>query len=126
MFGRHALALLSLLTLVAAGCIFAGAAAVGAGIVYVGGEGKKTFMCSVDDAHAATLKTLDQKGLIKLGESRDGEGWMVRTRRLGDAAEVKIRIHRAGESLTEVAVRVGTWGDKDYSAQMLEAIESNM
>ena len=126
MFGRYALVLFSLLTLAAAGCIFAGVAAVGAGVVYVNGEGKKTFTCSIDDAHVATLKALDQMGLIKLEESRDDEGWMVRTRRPGDAAEVKIHIRRAADGLTEVRVRVGTWGDKYYSAQIIEAIGNNL
>lgn len=120
------LLLLGLLALVLSGCVVAGITALGAGIVYVSGEARQSYAATVDQTHQAVLTAMDEMGLIKLEETHQGADWRIRTRRPTDAADVKIRIRRGGESLTEVSVRVGLWGDKEYSTQLLEAVGKNL
>ena len=132
--GRKPLVVLCIFALASSGCVAAGITAVTAGIVYVSGEAKKSYVATVNETHEATLKAMDEMGLVKLEETRDGDGWQIRTRRPADpteikaskSVEVKIRIRSGGESITEVGVRVGTWGDKDYSTKVLLAIENNL
>jgi hypothetical protein len=123
---RKPLVLLCLLAVVASGCVAAVVTAGVAGIVYVSGEAKKSYVATVEETHQATLKAMQDLNLVVLGENRDGTGWELRSRRPADAVEVKIRLRRTGETLTEVGVRVGTLGDKDYSVKVHEAIERHL
>ena len=121
---RKVFAWVGLLLLSITGCAAVVAtAAVGAGILYISGEASKNYVGSVDDTHAATVKAMTtDMGLAVLKETRDGDGWYLMSRRPGDAETVEVRIAPNGENLTQVKVRVGVLGDKDYSTKLLEAI----
>ena len=124
---RKALALLGLLLLSLTGCVaMAVTAAVAAGVVYVSGEAGKTYTADVDRTHQATLKVLEEMGLPVLEQKRDGDGWRLRSRRSGDADEIKIHITPGDTHTTVVKIRVGVMGDKEYSTRLLLGIEQRL
>ncbi len=124
---RKALALLGLLLLSLTGCVaMAVTAAVVGGVVFVSGEAGKTYAATVDATHQAALKALDEMDLPVLEQKRDGDGWLLRSRRTTDAKEIAIRITPGQSNTTEVKVRVGVMGDKEYSTRLLLSIEKHL
>ncbi len=123
---RKLLACLAVLTLALAGCAAVAVAGAATGIIFVSGEAKKHYVSTVDQAHQAVVQVMDEMGLPRLEEGHDGNEWNLRSRRPSDAAEVKIRVRPGGESLTEVGIRVGTWGDKEYSTKFLKSLERKL
>ena len=124
---RSALALSGLLLLCVTGCVaVAITAAAVTGVVYLSSEATKSYAATVDDVCEATIRVMDGLELPVLEQRRSGDGWRLRSRRATDAEEVKIQIVPSGENLTEVKVRVGVFGDKEYSTDLLVAIEENL
>lgn len=124
---RSALALSGLLLLCVTGCAaVAITAAAVTGVVYISGEASKSYAATVDETCEATIRVMDGLELPVLEQRRSGDGWLLRSRRSTDAEEVKINIVSSGENLTEVKVRVGVFGDKEYSTDLLVAIEENL
>ena len=110
-----------------AGCLAVAAGAV-AGIgtyAYVKGELKSTFEAGIERTYAAARKAVDQLGFTVKQEGKDAlEGRIVAHQ--ADGTEVKINLTRKGENLTEVGVRVGTFGNESHSRIIMDKIKANL
>jgi hypothetical protein len=122
--------LLSLATLASSGCLVVGAGLAGgavAGYFYYNGKLAQRYQASFADTYAATRAALPELGLTVLEEGRDGPGsWLELRAESGERVRVFIdpQAPPAGGSgqLTQVSVRVGTFGDSPLSEKILEQI----
>ena len=131
---KHRLLVLILLLLaspaVLTGCLAAvaigGGAAVGAGtIAYLKGELKSTEGYSFSRVWAATVKTVEELDFIvvnKVSDAISGQYECV----TADNKKVHINVKRIGDNITEITIRVGTFGDETLSRYILNKIQSNI
>jgi len=134
---HHRLVLILLLLAspaVLTGCLAAvaigGGAAVGAGtsgyiIAYLKGELKLTVGYSFSGVWAATVKTVEELDFIvinKVSDAISGQYECV----TADNKKIHINVKRIGDNITEIAIRVGTFGDETLSRYILNKIQSNI
>jgi len=101
--------------------LFGGAA--GAGTVgYIGGELKTVEEVSLNRAWNATQKAMNNLGFTTTSKEKDAfNGKLIAE---GAANKIiKIKLNRQSDTLTEIRIRVGTFGDKSLSLQILESIK---
>ena len=123
-----ALALVASASLLAGGCIalVAGAAAGAGGYVYVRGEGKQNFPHDVETVFNASVITLEKDMQISIwSKAHDMTVGTIDATR-ADGNKVKIRLKSTGEGVTEVRVRVGTIGDKDWTQLFFEKLKARL
>jgi hypothetical protein len=122
---------LFLLSLVAAcslaltGCIalIAGAAA-GTGVAYLGGELKSNEPVGIDKAWSATEKAVAAMEFKPVKRSKDALA--AQYEGIGAADKrVTIKLKNAGDKVTEVRIRIGTFGDEPFSRTILSKIQAN-
>lgn len=122
------LVVLSVLT--GSGCLAIGAGVAGgavAGYYYYKGKVAQRYEASFADTWAATRDTLPELGLTIINEERDSAGgWFEVRTAAGERARVYVDpqappAHSAGH-LTQVSVRVGTFGDSPLSEKILDQI----
>lgn len=112
------------------GCLAAaavgGGAVAGAGtIAWMQGELKSTEGYPFAKVWAATVKTIEQLDFIvvnKVSDAISGEIDIV----TADNKKVKIRVKRVGDNITEIKIRVDTFGDETLSRYILSKIQSNI
>ncbi len=112
------------------GCLAAaavgGGAVAGAGtIAWMQGELKSTEGYPFAKVWAATVKTIEQLDFIvvnKVSDAISGEIDIV----TADNKKVKIRVKRVGDNITEIKIRVDTFGDETLSRYILNKIQSNI
>jgi hypothetical protein len=112
------------------GCLAAaavgGGAVAGAGtIAWMQGELKSTEGYPFAKVWAATVKTIEQLDFIvvnKVSDAISGEIDIV----TADNKKVKIRVKRVGDNITEIKIRVDTFGDETLSRYILNNIQSNI
>jgi hypothetical protein len=131
---KHKRLLLILLLLaspaVLTGCLAAaaigGGAVAGAGTVaWIQGELKSTEGYPFAKVWAATVKSIDQLEFIvvnKVSDEISGEIDSV----TADNKKVKIVVKRVGDNITEIKIRVDTFGDETLSRYILNKIQSNI
>lgn len=105
------------------GCVaVVGAAAGGAGVAYVKGEAKKIYDAPIDRVYKAVLIAVkDDLGLIVYESHLAGVDGEIKARRLDDK-KVEIDLDALTEKTTKVKIRVGTWGDEEYSGLIFSKI----
>lgn len=126
----------ALLALASTGCL---AAAVGcvAGGAYVAGRayhnGKvcQTYLADLPDALAATKAALTELGLVVEKEQSSPDCVTLRTR-TGDGDRIRVELHRqmsrlpAEGPITDVCIRVATFGDRPLSDRILYQISAHL
>lgn len=130
-YQRLSLVLLLLASpVVLTGCLAAaavgGGAVAGAGtIAYLRGELKSTEGYPFATVWAATVKAVEQLEFIVVNKVNDAVSgtYEVVT---ADNKTVHINVNRVGDNITEVKIRVGTFGDETLSRYILNKIQSNI
>ena len=119
-----AVLLASTATLSGCWAVAAGAAGVGT-YAYTQGELNTTFESSLDRTWAATQAAVNDLQ-FEIGEqSKDALQAQMRVNQ-ADGTPVRIRLNRQTDSLTEVRVRVGIFGDEGVSRAVLDKIRDNL
>lgn len=117
------IALVLLLSISLSGCA---AVVVGAGAaatwVWVRGSLEATFDSSLPDVEAATRKALDELDLVAIDGAVDGLRGKL-TARMASGTKVRVSMKALDFESTEVKVRVGTFGQKASSEQIMRHIE---
>lgn len=111
------------------GCLLfvaGGAAAAGAGtVLYVNGELKDTEETSLDTTHVAALAGLRDLQFAIVNETKDALHSQINARTATDT-KVQVTLTKQGPALTEIRIRVGTFGDEKLSRDILEKIKAHL
>jgi len=118
--------MLGLSFLVSSGCpppVFLLGGATGAGTVaYVGGELKTVQDVSLNKAWNATQKAMKDLGFTITSKEKDAFNGQLTSKGVANKI-IKIKLKRESNRLTEIRIRVGTFGDKSVSLKILESIK---
>ncbi len=117
---------LTLATLPLAGCLaVAAAAGTGVGVAYANGALQATLDADLERAVKATERALDDLKITVLsgGESGIDAHFKART---ADDTSVTIKLQTETEKTSSISIRVGTFGDKNLSLQILDKIKSKL
>ncbi len=102
-----------------------GAAAAGAGTVaYVNGELRETENVACDTAYDATLAAMGDLQYAVVDKSKAGIKMTILARTSGDK-KIQVTLNKQSVSVTEIRIRVGTFGDESLSRQLLDKIKSH-
>lgn len=117
--------ILGMSVLMSSGCaavLLGGAAAGTAGtVLYVKGELHSTEDVSLDRAWDATQAAIKDMGFIVTTEDKDAVSATL-VALTADSKKIKIILNRKTDKLTEISIRVGTFGDESMSRLILERI----
>ena len=100
-------------------------AGVGTGVAWYKGKLEETVSASVPQVHRAVkqgLKDLD----IKITEDRHDNLTAEVRGELANGKNVSIDAESTGTSTTKLTIRVGTFGDKDFSLRIRDAIKKHL
>ncbi len=133
MIKRQELVLVLLLVvcpLVLTGCLAAaavgGAAAAGAGTVaYIKGELKATEEATLDKTWEATVGAVEELQFLVINKLKDAVSAEIEAK-TADNKTVKIELKRVTENLTDISIRIGTFGDETLSRYILSKIEARL
>lgn len=119
--------LLGLSLLLTIGCAAAvlvggGAAAGGGAYAYIKGELKSTEEVSLSRAWKAAQMAMDDLEFQTLNKAKDFFDGEINASGAG-GKEIKVKLKRISDNLTEIKVRVGTFGDRALSEQILDRIK---
>lgn len=122
--------LLAVSPFILTGCLAAaavgGAAAAGAGTVaYIKGELKATEEATLDKTWEATVAAIDELEFIVINKIKDEVSAQLEAK-TADNKTVKIELKRVTENLTDISIRVGTFGDETLSRYILSKIEARL
>jgi len=126
---KRALILLCCLAVGLSGCAPLIAAGVGAGVgvgsyKYVDGNLKRDYLGPMPAVWQATLVAMDELNVAANVEEKDHFGGLVKGV-MHDGTEIRVKLTRQSENSTEVAVRVGIFGDRDKSEIIHNKIAGN-
>ena len=115
----RALSLLCYLAVGLSGCASVVAGAVGVGIGfgpynYVDGNLKRDYLGPMPKVWEATVEALDDLKVTSEVQEKDYFGGLVKGI-MHDGTKVTIKLKRESDTSTEVAVRVGVFGDREKS-----------
>ena len=97
--------------------------AAGAGTVaYVGGELKTVEEVSLNRAWDATQKAMNNLGFTITSKEKDAFNSKLIAKSVANKI-IKIKLNRQSNMLTEIRIRVGTFGDESMSLKILESIK---
>ena len=122
--------MLAVTPLVLTGCLAAaavgGGAVAGAGtIAYIKGELKATEGHSIDETWAATEAAIDELQFIVINKVKDATAAELKAQ-TADNKTVHIDLKRIADNLTEIKIRVDTFGDEALSRYILSKIQANL
>jgi|WetSurMetagenome_2_1015567.scaffolds.fasta_scaffold00023_85 hypothetical protein len=122
------LLLISCIFLVQTGCI--GAVVVGAGVgagtvIYIKGSLEQQMNASVKQVYSATLAALNKMGLPVVERQRDEASASIKSR-FADGTHIWINISAITNSVCELKIRVGTFGDEQKSRMILDEIQKRL
>lgn len=108
------------------GCVaLLAGAAVGAGTVaYVAGELKAADEVSLDRAWSASLQAMEDLQFKVTKQQKDALAGLLVARRADDTP-VTIRVKKQTDKVTELRIRVGTFGDEGLSRLIHDKIKSH-
>ena len=114
---------------VLSGCgvlIIGGAAAAGAGtVLYVKGELKSTEESSLQKAWDATLAAMEDLNFVVVQRQMGDLAARIIARGEADK-KISINLTRITDNITEIRIRIGTFGDETLSRLVLEKIKSHI
>ena len=106
--------------------IGAAVAAVGAGTYYyIKGDLKRNYEASMDKAWQACVQAVEELKLTTESKEYDAFNGII-TGKMADGKSFSINLKRLGENLTEVGVRIGTFGDRVRSEAIHDKILSKL
>lgn len=122
-------ALLAAALVFTGGCIapvlILGGVAVGAGaVVYVNGELKDSEAVTYDSAYDATLAAMTDLKYTVISQQKDTLTAQIMARSAG-GAKIQVTLNKQSPTVTEIRVRVGTFGDEALSKAILDKIKSH-
>lgn len=117
---------LILLYLINSGCaaVVVGAG-VGTGVAWYKGKLEETVSASVPRVHQAVKAGLRDLNITITEDRHDTLTAEVRGE-LADGKRVSIDAKSVGTSTTKLSIRVGTFGDKDFSLRIRDAIKKHL
>ena len=125
------IAIFGCLLIVVAGCsrkwavIGAAAAAVGVGTyAYIKGNLKRTYDVNMEKAYDAAVKAASQLKLTTESKTHDAFNGIIQGK-MADGTSFQIELKRLADNVTEIAVRVGTFGNRERSETIHDKILSN-
>lgn len=103
--------------------LVAGGAAAGIGTYkYIKGELQSTEKVSLDKAYQATEKAVEDLELTITSKQKDAfDGEVIARRATGK--KVTIKLKRQSDSVTQIKIRVGTFGDEYISKDILDTMK---
>ena len=126
------IAILGCLLIVLAGCskkwaaIGAAAAAVGVGTyAYIKGDLKRTYDVNMEKSYAAAVKAASQLKLTTESKTHDAFNGIIKGK-MADGKRFQIKLKRLAENVTEIGVRIGTFGNRDTSEAIHDKILANL
>ena len=106
--------------------IGAAAAAVGtSAYFYVKGDLKRNYEAPIDKTWQAAVKSVEDLGLSTESKQNDAFNGVIKGK-MADGKSFNVTVKRLGENLTEVGVRIGTFGNKEISESIHDKILSNL
>ncbi|MGD9042348.1 MAG: DUF3568 family protein [Desulfobacterales bacterium] len=104
--------------------IGAAAAAVGTGAYfYIKGDLKRNYEAPMDKTWDATINAVEALKLNVESQNHDALTGIIKGK-MADDKSFEINLKRVGENLTEVGVRIGTFGDRGRSETIHNKIHS--
>ena len=104
----------------------AAAAAAGAGAYYyVKGDLKRNYEAPMDKTWNATVKALEALQINVESKQNDALTGVINGK-LADGKSYTVNVKRLNENLTEVGIRVGTFGDRDRAEAIHDKILSSL
>jgi hypothetical protein len=122
------LVLAGLLALGGSGCVLFVAGAVAAGVgtyAYINGESKENEAASLDRTWNATQAAMKDMQFAVITQAKDAWSGELTARNSADK-KITISLKRLSETVTEIRVRVGTFGDEAQSRMILEKIRNHL
>ncbi len=111
------------------GCIavaVVGGAAAGAGVVYwIEGALRTTLGHPIRQVHDATVEALKNIGVGIVADKTESFNGEIESALRG-GSNVRINLKAVSSTVTEITIRVGTFGDRDQSEMVLHAIEARL
>ena len=122
-----AAALLSVTSLVTAGClaVAAAGAAGAAAVAWVRGELQTTLPASLDKTYAATQEAVRELQFAKVSERKDALLGVIVARNAADK-KIEVQLENAAGNVTKIGIRVGVVGDQPLSLAILDKIKENL
>ena len=118
--------LLSTFMLSISGCAIAlvGAGAA-AGVGYVKGDLEAVLQDDINSVYEASLKAVKKLDLAVISKEKNALDAEIISRTSADK-KIKIKLKRADENLTELSIRIGTFGDEAQSRAIYDKIKQNL
>ena len=120
-------------TIIASSILFSGCAAfllatgaaAGAGtIAYVTGELRAIDEVELDTAHKAAIDALEELRFAVLYREKDAIYSRIEAATAADT-DIKIKMKKTSDALTEIRIRVGVIGNKTLSQRLLDTMRAN-
>jgi hypothetical protein len=123
------LLLIGNLLMVCGGCVTT-AVGTGSGMgvgtySYISGELEALYVVPIEDLWAKTLTAMEMLRLTIDDKRMDGIGGQISARR-ADGTIIKVRFESLSNNRTIVGVRVDTFGNKEYSKRIHNAIQNQL
>lgn len=126
---RAACVFLLLALAASAGCVAAavvGGATAGAGAVYwVEGALRTSLGHPIHEVHDATVEVLKNNGVGIVADKTEGYNGEIESALRG-GGNVRINLKEVSSTVTEVTIRIGTFGDRDQSEIVLNDIKAHL
>lgn len=108
------------------GCLAVAAGAAGAGTVaYIRGELDTSLSYNLDAVDRATNRAAEQLRFAKINEGADALARVIVLRTAEDK-KIEVKLTRTTDTLTQVRIRVGVFGNEAVSRALLEKIQANL
>lgn len=108
------------------GCVAVVAAGGGAtAVAWVRGELRASLSSNYENTVKATNQAIGQLGFVKISEERDALKAVIVARTAGDK-KIKIVVDRIGDTVTNINIRVGVFGDERISLTLLDKIKADL
>jgi hypothetical protein len=121
--------LLAAVLMIGAGCavvVVGGAAAAGVGAyAYVNGECKATKSATLDRTWNATLAAMKALEFPVTSQAKDALEAELTARNASDK-KITVKLKKLSDSVTEIRIRVGTFGDEALSRVILDKINEQL
>lgn len=92
---------------------------------YIKGELKVIYAQSYDKMVSATEQAVKDLGFTLKKEKKDELRCRIKAR-MADGTGVKLAVDKVSEQITQLRIKVGWWGNKGLSIQIMRAIEKRM
>jgi hypothetical protein len=92
---------------------------------YIKGDLKRNYEAPMDKTWQAAVKSVEDLGLSTESKQNDAFTGVIKGK-MADGKSFTVNVKRLGENLTEVGVRVGTFGDRERAEAIHNKILSNL